>query len=65
MPWFARNFLKNSPEIVFSEIPGKNIHLIEDKTRQISGQKDEYSPTKKIKQFYTQINLPFSSGSDQ
>jgi len=29
--------------------------------RKISGQTDEYSPTKKIKQFHTETNLPFSS----
>jgi len=36
-----------------------NLRIIWDKTQQISGQTDEYSPTKKIKQFHTQTNLPF------
>ena len=47
------------------ENPNKNLHWIWDKTRQISGQTDEYSPTKKIKQFRTQTNLPFGLGSDE
>jgi len=46
-------FLKNSPEIVWK------------KTRQSSGQTDEYSPMKKINQFHTQRNLPFCHGSDE
>jgi len=58
-------FLKNSPGMVFPEIPPKNLHWIWDKTQQISGQTDEYSPTKKIKQFHTQTNIPFSHGSDE
>jgi len=55
-------FFRNS---FFPEIPPKNLHLIWDKTRQILGQTDDYSPTKKIKQFHTQTDLPFSPGSDE
>ena len=33
--------------------------------RQISSQTDEYWPTKKIKQFHTQMNLPFGYGGDE
>ena len=33
--------------------------------RQILGQTDEYSPTKKIKQFRTQTNPPFSPDNDE
>jgi len=33
--------------------------------QQISGQTNEYSPTKKIKQCSTHTNLPFSPGSDE
>jgi len=40
-------------EIAFPQILGKNLDRIWDKTWQISGQTDEYSPTKKIKQFHT------------
>jgi len=35
-----------------------------DKTQQNSGQTDEYSPRKKIKQFHTQTNFPFRPDSD-
>ena len=48
----------------FPENPHKNLYWIWDKTWQILGQTDEYSPTKKIKQFHTQTNLPFNPGSD-
>jgi len=58
-------FLKNSPEIIFSEISHKNLHRIWDKMQQISGKTDEYSPMKKIKQFRTQTNLPLSPDSDE
>jgi len=33
--------------------------------QQISGQTDEYSPRKEIKQFHAQTNLPSSRGSDE
>jgi len=33
--------------------------------RQAEGQTDEYSPTRKIKQFHTKTNLPFSPGSEE
>ena len=48
----------------FPETLGKNVDWIWDKTRQISGQTDEYSSRKTIKQFYTQTNLTLSPGSD-
>ena len=64
-PWFAQNFWKILPKYFIPEIPRKNLHWIWDKTRKISGQTDEYSPTKKTKQFHTQTNLPFSPGSDE
>ena len=49
----------------FPEIPRKNLYWIWDETRKVSGKIDEYSPMKKIKQFHTQTNLPFSPGSDK
>jgi len=62
---FAKNFWKNLSKWLFPEIPRKNLHWVWDKTRQISGQTDEYSPRKKIKQFHTQANLPFSPDTDE
>ena len=47
----CRKFLKNSPEMAFSEIPRKNLYWIWDKMRQISGLTDEYSPRKKTNSF--------------
>ena len=41
------NFWKILPKEFFPEIPGKNLHWIWDNTQQISGEKDEYSPTEK------------------
>jgi len=64
-PWFAQNFWKILPKWFFPEIPRNNLHWIWDKTRQISGQTDEYSPRKKSKQFHTQTNLSSSPGSDE
>jgi len=32
---------------------------------QISRETDEYLPRKKVKQFHTQINLPFNTGSHE
>ena len=61
----AESWAKFSRNSFFPEIPPKNLHWIWDKTPQISGQTDEYSPTKKIKQFRTQKNLPFSPDSDE
>jgi len=59
---FCDSFMDVSPYLGANNI-WKNLHWIWDKTRQISTQTDEYSPTKKIKQFQTQTNLPFSPGS--
>jgi len=56
---------KLSRNSFFAENPRKNLHWICDKKRQISGQTDGYSPTKRIKQFRTQTNLPFGPGSDE
>jgi len=44
----------------FPKIPCTNCDKIWVKTRHISRQTNEYSPTKKIKQFHTQTNLPFN-----
>jgi len=49
----------------FPEIPSKNLHWIWDQTKQILGQTNKYSSTKKIKQFHTQTNLPFKPGTDE
>jgi len=49
----------------FSEIPSKNLDWIWHKMRQISGQTEEYSPRKKIKQFHTQTIHHFCPGSDE
>ena len=57
--------LKSLPKYFFPEIPCKNLDWIWDETRPISGQRDEYSPGKKIKQFHTQTNIQSSPGSDE
>jgi len=56
---------KLSKNSFFLKFKGRISTEFGKKPPEISGQTDEYSPTKKIKQSRTQTNLPFRPGSDE